>query len=88
MAPTNHHSCDQQEAAMNAVLMRIAASEHLTRQVFVALAELMPAAVSVGASLMGLTCAEFLCHVNSGSLRPLPVLLGMARHIEASETAH
>lgn len=73
---------------MHDVLMSMAKAEHLKREDFGVLAELMPGALAIGAASMQMQVGEFLGAVNAGTLKPLPVLLAMAAHIEAKSAAH
>ena len=73
---------------MHEVLMRLASQEHVKREDFTALAERMPCAVAIGAAALEMDAPTFLAKINAGELKPLPILLAMAKHIENRESAH
>ena len=74
--------------ALNKVLKRMASEPRLRQEHFVALAEHMPIAFSVGAAAMETDVQSFKAMISAGGLKPLPVMLAMAAHIHESQMAH
>lgn len=76
------------QTLMHEVLLRMASQEHLKREDFSALAELMPSAAAIGAAAMDMELPTFLERLNTGGFKPLPVLLAMAERLQSRSKAH